>query len=93
MAFWKTRTLTEMTVSAVDQIAEDVADLYGERQDALSCFRCTAERLQKINDQLDEKSALCGSLIGQLKAAQESVAQQVSDNEKVREKILEIIGE
>ena len=54
MAFWKTRTLTEMAVSAVDQIAEDVADLYGERQDALSCFRCTAERLQKINDQLDE---------------------------------------
>ena len=39
------------------------------------------------------KSALCGTLIAQLQREQEGITQQVSDNEKVRAKILDIIGE
>ena len=85
-------TLAEQAVAAVGRITGDIEELHEERADALSCFRCTAEWLGEINQQLGEKAALCGSLIAKLNRAQEDISQQVSDNEKVRGKILEIIG-
>lgn len=96
MAFWKKKpepTLTEQTVSAVDRLACEVEELRHDRMNALSCFRCTADWLSSINAELGEKSALCGTLIAQLQRQQEHISQQVSDNEKVRGKILDIIGE
>lgn len=88
----KEPTLTEQAVSAVARITDDIAGLHEERMDALSCFRCTAEWLDDINQQLGEKAALCGSLVARLTGVQEDIAQQVRDNAKVRDKILEIIG-
>lgn len=95
MTFYKKKepTLTEQAVTAVDRITGELEDLREERTDALSCFRCTADWLDEINQQLSEKSALCAALTAQLERAQESISQQVSDNERVRSKILEIIGE
>ncbi len=95
MAFFREKkelTLTEQAEGAVARITDDIAGLHEERLDALSCFRCTAEWLDEINQQLGEKAALCGSLVAQLTRAQENISQQVSDNAKVRDKILEIIG-
>lgn len=91
--FGRQLTLTEQAVTAVDRIQTDIADLQTEREDVLSCFRCTAERLAALNTELGEKAALCGTLAAQLTRAQEDIAKQVSDNEQVREKILDIIGD
>ena len=93
MAFWKTLSLTDQAVAAVDRIEEDIEFLRADKEDALSAFRSTADRLDCINQQLCEKTALCGTLIAQLSRTQDSINQQVSDNEKVRAKILDIIGE
>ena len=96
MAFWHRKsepTLAEQAVSAVDRISQDISDLRADRDDTLSCFRCAAESLRDINEELGEKSALCGTLIAQLQREQADITQQVSDNEKVRTKILDIIGE
>ena len=96
MAFWhwkKEPTLAEQAVSAVDRISQDIDELRSEREMTLSCFRCAADSLRDINQELGLKSALCGTLIAQLQREQTGIAQQVSDNEKVRAKILDIIGE
>lgn len=94
--FWhkkKEPTLVEQAVSAVDRIHVEIADLREERIDALSSFRDTANWLGEINEELGQKSALCGTLMAQLTAAQDAISQQVSDNDAVRCKILDIIGE
>ena len=93
MALWKTLSLTDQAVAAVDRIEEDIEFLRADKEDALSSFRSTADRLDCINQQLCEKTSLCGTLIAQLSRTQDSITQQVSDNEKVRAKILDIIGE
>lgn len=93
MSFWKSQTLTEQAIAAADRIEEDIELLRADRECALCDFRRVAERLGEINSQLDEKSALCGSLIAQLGRTRDTISRQVSDNEKVREKILGIIGE
>lgn len=94
--FWskkKEPTLVEQAVSAVDRIHVEIADLREERIDALSSFRDTANWLGEINVELAEKQSLIDSLEAQLAQAQGSINQQISDNEKVRAKILDIIGE
>ena len=91
--FGKQMTLTEQAVTAVDRISGDIADLQAQREDVLGCFRCTAERLGQLNEELGEKTALCGTLIAQLTRAQEDISKQVQGNEKVRGKILDIIGQ
>ncbi len=94
MSFFKSKqSLTDQAVTAVDRITGEVMDLHDQREDVLGCFRCTAERLSELNAELSEKTALCGVLIAQLTQAQENISQQVQDNEKVRGKILDIIGE
>ena len=96
MAFWHRKsepTLAEQAVSAVDRISQDIDELRSEREMTLSCFRCAADSLRDINQELGLKSALCGTLIAQLQREQADITQQVSDNEKVRAKILDIIGE
>ena len=89
----KKPTLAEQAVTAMDNIEFEVERLHLEREFTLSSFRDAANRLAQINDELGEKAALCGSLIAQLTRAQESISQQCEDNDKVRGKILDIIGE
>ena len=94
--FWRKKkqpTLTEQAVAAADRVAGEIQDLWEERGHALSCFRDTANWLAEINDELGEKAALCGSLIAQLTRAQESISKQCEENDKVRGKILDIIGD
>lgn len=94
--FWRKKkepTLTEQAVTAADRITGEIADLWGERACALSSFRETANWLAEINSELEEKAALCGSLMAQLTRAQQEISRQCEDNDKVRGKILDIIGE
>lgn len=89
----KKPTLAEQAVTAVDNIEFEVERLHLEREFTLSSFRDAANRLAQINDELGEKAALCGSLIAQLTREQGSISQQCEANDKVRGKILDIIGE
>ena len=89
----KKPTLAEQAVTAMDNIGFEVERLHLEREFTLSSFRDTANRLAQINDELGEKAALCGSLIAQLTREQGKISQQCEDNDKVRGKILDIIGE
>lgn len=91
--FGRRMTLTEQAVTAVDRIQSDIADLQEAREDALSCFRCTAARLAALNTELGEKAALCGSLVAQLTRAREDITRQVVDNDQVRVRILDVIGD
>ena len=93
--FWRKKkpTLTEQAVTALDDIVYHIEKLKLEREFALSSFRETADKLAMINDDLGEKAALCGSLVAQLGRAQESISKQCEDNDRVRCKILDIIGE
>ena len=55
MAFWhwkKEPTLAEQAVSAVDRISQDIDELRSEREMTLGCFRCAAESLRDINEEL-----------------------------------------
>ena len=94
--FWQKKrelTLVEQTTEAVDRLSAEVGGLHLERNYALSTFRETANWLAQINEELGQKSALCGTLMTQMKTVQESISKQVEDNDKVRGKILDIIGE
>ena len=94
--FWQKKkepTLAEQTTEAVDRLSIEVGDLHFERLDALSTFRETANWLAQINEDLGQKSALCGTLMAQMARVQEHISQEVADNDKVRMKILDIIGE
>ncbi len=93
--FWnkKKPTLVEQAVTAVDRIYEEMSDLRDERDFALSSFRGTAARLGEINDELEIKASLCRTLQAQLAETQGHIEQHIQDNETVRSRILDIIGE
>lgn len=92
--FWrKPITTAEEAVGAVSRIEDELDLLQVRRGDALSDFRAVANELAEINDELGQKSALCGSLISQLQRSRDCISKQVEDNDKVRMKILDIIGE
>ena len=89
----KQPTLVEQAVTAVDRIFDEMSDLRDERDFALSSFRRTADRLEEINDELEIKASLCRTLQAQLADTQENIEQHIQDNESVRLRILDIIGE
>ena len=94
--FWskkKTPTLSEQAVTALDRIHAEITDLREERGIALSSFRDTANWLAEINADLTEKHKLCSSLITQMELDRLAIEHQISDNQKVQAKILDIIGE
>ena len=89
----KEPTLVEQAVGAVDRIQTEVNDLHEERMSALSTFRETANWLAEINGDLCQRIDLCETLTSQLHTAVDNMSKQVADNDKVRDKILDIIGE
>ena len=94
--FWRKKeepTLVEQAVSAVDRIQLEVSDLREERVCALSTFRETANWLGEINEELCQKIDLCETLSSQLHTVMSDMSKQVADNDKVRDKILDIIGD
>lgn len=87
------KTVVDQAVEAVDRIHLHIAHLHDERDDAVSSFRETADRLAEINEELEQQSTLCSALVGQLNVAKDCINRQHEDNARVREKILDIIGE
>lgn len=83
------QVLTETT----SQLAKDIAGLSDRRRIALGIFRDTAENLAAINEDLNKSITNFDNLTQFIMEQKLSAEQMVSDNDKVRNKILEILGD
>lgn len=70
----------------------DLDDLVTEKEDALSMFQATADRLGRMNETVEEKITQCTCLIATLSRIREELETQRDDNARVRGKILDLMG-
>ena len=88
--FWcrkRKPTLTEVTVTAIDQVSMEVADLREERSHALTTLHAVQEWLGEVNRELSEHHTLCDTLIRQLGSIQTGIETQIDANDKTLEGI------
>ncbi len=78
---------------ATSTLAGDINGLSAQREFALSAFRQTATDLDNINSGLREKISNLETLTAFITEQSATVSQMIGDNDKVRTRILEIIGE
>lgn len=89
----KKLTTEQILNIATVKLAEDITTLSSRRDDAVGVFRKTLDELDNVNLGLKnsiEKFDNLSKFIVEQRAVAES---KVSDNEKIRAKIMEIIGE
>lgn len=85
---------TEQLVSrAMDNISADIVDLQAKKDTALGAFRATAASLASVNEQLEAKITTMKDLLEIVSTEKETAQKMIADNEIVRKKILDIIGE
>lgn len=77
----------------MERLVNDINCLQNDREDALSSFRMTANNLADINNHLNQKIQFFDGIAEQIATQSQMAKQMVSDNEAVRNKILDIIGE
>lgn len=87
------QTTEEIVASAINSLSVDVEALSTEKNSALNVFRSTANNLANINEELQSKVNTINQLVGLATAEKDKASQMISDNEAVRKKILDIIGE
>lgn len=78
---------------AVDNISADNVKLSSDSDNALSIFRSTANRLATINEKLQENMNKLSELANFVNDQKSKTGSKMKDNEEVRKRILEIIGE
>ena len=88
----KSKTTFDLALGAVDLMDLDLDDLVSEKEDALSIFQATADRLGRMNDTIEEKITQCTCLIATLSRIREELESQRDDNAVVRGKILDLMG-
>ena len=86
-------TSTDETTLAINRLADDILVNTQRRENALSSFRRTANELADINEQLTTRKAFYETLTATLTDQKSQTDKMIADNEAVRKKILEIIGE
>lgn len=89
----KRATTEQILNAATTKLAGDIAALSARKDSAVGVFRKTLSELDSVNDGLKssiEKFDNLAAFITEQKAVAEA---KVSDNEKIRAKIVEIIGE
>lgn len=87
------RPADEDTTMAINRLADDIIVLNGRKESAISSFRRTANELGSINEQLNSRNQFYDSLVEIVANQKRQTEKMMSDNEHVRNKILEIIGE
>lgn len=87
------KTTQEVIDDAVNRLSADITDLTLMKNDALSSFRITANTLGGINETLKDKVDKLQSLILFATGEKDNVEKMISDNEAVRQKIIDIIGD
>lgn len=78
---------------AVDKISDDINHISTRKEYAISVFRSTVNQLASINSEMEEKMSELDTLSDFIQHQKDIASKVVSDNENVRAKILEIIGE
>lgn len=89
----KKKSTEQVLTETTSQLAKDISGLSDRRQTALDIFRDTAESLAAINEDLVKSIIDFDNLTKFIAEQCQSAEQMVSDNYKVRNKILEILGE
>lgn len=79
--------------TAVDKISGDIGRLSEQREDAVSAFRDTANRLEAINTEMNDKIRDLDALASFIAEKRDFASSVAADNERVRARILDIIGE
>lgn len=87
------KSTEKITITAMEQLVNDINCLQNDREDALSSFRMTANNLADINIHLNQKIQFFDGVVEQIATQSQMAKQMVSDNEAVRNQILDIIGE
>lgn len=86
-------TTEQLIKMSSDKIAGDIQHLSSRREYAVSSFRRAANDLAAINNSLIDKRVALQTLQEFIVAQDEDAAKMIADNESVRAKILDIIGE
>lgn len=89
----KVRTTEEAINAATDRLASDITTLAGKRDMTLSAFRQAATDLDNINSGLRDKINKLNDLAAFIDSQRSTASQIIEDNTKVRQRILDIIGE
>ena len=89
----KIQTMEEVFSSALTKLDTDLHSIQAEKDATLSIFRQTATNLENINHRLGTTVDNIENLIDYAQRSKNDVTKMMSDNEAVRSKIIEIIGE
>lgn len=89
----KVRTTEEAINVATNQLASEITTLADKRDAALSTFRQVVIDLDNINSGLREKINKLNDLTSFIHSQHSIASQIIEDNDKVRKRILDIIGE
>lgn len=89
----KVRTTDDAINAATDRLASDVKDLSIKRDMALSTFRQAATDLDNVNCGLRAKIAKFDELAQFIDSQRSTASLIIEDNDAVRKRILDIIGE
>lgn len=83
----------KLITKATDKLTSDIQLLYDLRESSLNTFRTTAETLGYVNTSLQEKIGKLDDLAKFIADQKANAEKTISDNDRVRSKILDIIGE
>lgn len=86
-------TTEQIIESTTSKLASDINALSARKVRALSLFRQTAEELATVNGGLKQSLDALSGLQSFINEQTESTNKMIADNETVRSKILDIIGE
>jgi hypothetical protein len=86
-------TTQELIATATKKVESDIIALDAQKDSALSMFRSTASKLEAVNKGLMNSVEDLNTLIEFATEKKESAEKAISDNEAVRKKILDILGE
>ena len=89
----KVRTTEDAINVATDKLASDVTELSAKRNVALSAFRQAATDLDNVNCGLRDKISKFDDLAKFIDSQRSTASQIIEDNDAVRKRILDIIGE
>ena len=88
------RTTTEQILkAATTKLAGDITALSARRDNAVGVFRQTLRELDSVNPGLKSSIEKFDNLTAFINEQKSIAEAKVSDNEKIRAKIVEIIGE
>lgn len=93
MARSTTVTTEQIVQSTTNKLASDITALSARKAKALSMFRQTAEELSVVNGGLQQSLDTLSGLQSFINEQTASTNKMIADNEAVRSKILDIIGE